>query len=344
LNLCKDVFTLIFPEFPREVVFVKENVRARKRIVRSFSELTRVSSIYGGLYNVYTKLYVGNTLNKVFFDIDAENIYDAFNDAIGLGKVLERENLLYIPVFSGKKGFHFYVMSNQFNYSSDEVPLAKYILSSVQNYFIEEASLKHVDKHFIGSLTRLTRVPNTKRDNQRYAIYLPQRFWEKYDLPEIVEMSYVPRCFSIENYCGEKLDFYEYSSIHEYDFDTEHDFDPSCVPEIDLSKCGKKDIYLLLDQIIRPCILYRVFTDDPEHDIRTFFVLELKYYYFSQKEVEEIISKLGWQDYDSRITHYHVSKLFEKKLYPPKCATIRERGYCLGKKCQFYPGLFMFFK
>lgn len=354
-NLCRDIYSIIFPEFPREVIFVRlpgsvsmdSRRKARKRMVRSFNELSRLLMINNGIYDIYTRLYVNNTINKLFFDIDAEDIRDAYSDAVELCKVLERENLLYIPVFSGKKGFHIYVVSQVFKYTNDELPLAKHVVASIQKYFIDEARLKHVDKHFIGSLTHLARIPNTRRDNQRYSIYLLQKFWMKYELPEIIEMSYTQKCYSIENYVGEKLNLYEYVASSFYDDIVDDDNginSETTLPEIRLHDRSRNDIYVLLKEIVRPCILNYVFTDEPDHDIRTFFVLELKYYLFSQKEVEEIISKLGWRDYDYNITHYHVSKLYEKNLYPPKCSTIREKGYCLGKKCIYYPGLFLIYK
>lgn len=334
INLCREICKFLFPEYPREVVVVtRDNLRGNKYFVRNYRELVKISSIYSGFSDIYTRLYY-SVLNKVFFDIDADNLYDAYLELVDFTKYLEREDILYIPVFSGGKGFHIYVLTKRMVFTKEEENLVKYFLTTIQRYFIEEVGLKHVDSKLIGSVKHLVRVPNTKRSNQRYSVYLPQKIY-KYSLDEIIEMSSLPKCFSLMNYSGEPLDLYEYVSTSLF-----HELhEPSIAPPdpSNIGKYDKRSIYLILSNLIRPCILNHVFTENPDHDIRTYFVIELKWCLFNQGEIEEIISKLNWSDYNPHVTHYHVSKIFEKNLYPPSCSTIQTKGYCLREKCLHYP-------
>ncbi|MEM3568303.1 MAG: hypothetical protein QXI20_02065 [Candidatus Jordarchaeales archaeon] len=85
----------------------------------------------------------------------------------------------------------------------------------------------------------------------------------------------------------------------------------------------------LLKEIVRPVIWKEIIKPDPPHLARTAFVSELMYAGFTEDEVCEIIRFLDWSDYDEKVTRYHVHKIFEKGLTPPKTSTLVQR---LGTK------------
>lgn len=104
-------------------------------------------------------------MNILYLDLDCEGYPDeARRDAIKLSR--------YDPdiFFSGKKGFAIYLHCEP----ADILPkYKKAVLRKVQRHIIEECNLKTADPHVVGDLSRVSRIPNTKhQDNDLHCIQI----------------------------------------------------------------------------------------------------------------------------------------------------------------------------
>lgn len=323
---------LLFQFYPRHVSIVYSSTYGKHILVNSYVELGNIVLKYNGVANIYVDIYDLNlVIDKVVFDIDAKNIYDSYIEAIELVKYLTKEDLAYVPVFSGQKGFHIYVLFKPWRAPNEET--ARLAILSFQNYIIDTLKLKHVDKQMIGSVRHKIRLPNTLRPplNASYCTYLPRDFIE-WDINDIIHWSKSMHC---PEYYYTKLrdvrEFMDCQRIYEYEAVEIESFAKHSIP---------LNIVKMLSNLIRPCILLQVLDSDPSHFARTAFVSELVWLDYDVDTIVEIIRRLNWSDFNERITRYHVRKIWEKKLFPPSCRKLREQGLCIGSKCQFYPGIF----
>ncbi len=337
MMFCDALFLLLYPSFPKEVNIVFSDKRARRFTVKNIASLKKLVLRYNGLANIFVRIYDSKTVNKIVFDIDSDNLYEAFLSAKEFAEKLVKDNILFIPVFTGKKGFHFYILTEPWTMPNEET--ARVLVRDAQIYFIKHYGIKYVDWRLVGSVTHWIRVPNTLRKNGRWCTFLPQEFFTwSYD--KFLEITRYPSCYSLDSYRGNPIDLTKFVNIIDsVDYYIRAD-DLDFTAPINIKFSGEKQvIFQLLSEIVRPCILYGAFDPEADHWIRTYFVSELMWDGFTKEEIHDIIKKIGWNDYDPKITEYHINKIFEKKLMPPTCRKLQSMGYCLGKKCPYFPAM-----
>lgn len=331
--------SIIFSRFPRQMSIV---VSPRRGLVLRAHDIQRfyeIAHLYDGLGDVFTELYVhdgGVHVDKIVFDIDGPDLEKAFIELLSLRGFLDRERMPYILVFSGSKGFHVYIPVKHF-VANDET--ARLAIKSMQDYIASSVGLRYYDKHLVGTTRHWIRVPGTRNmKSKRYSSFLDPLVRE---LSRVYEASHTPICPDYRDvlsrrppdpreYVGKTIEYYEHNN-------------PPPRPLITISH-EKGDVARFLEPLLRPCVYKWALTTEPSHFIRTQFALELCWLGFTEEEIVEIISRLNWEDYEERITRYHVRKICDKAkagvLKPASCKTIRDKGYCLGEKCPFYPGYF----
>lgn len=167
---------LLFNSFPREV-------RKGRAIAETWDQFVNYVSAESGRSDVFTSIYAFSDkqwpheeriVDKVFFDIDGD---DAFAIARRLYRALRARGLSVIPIISGRKGFHIYVLVRDDTYGDD----AKKLLTNAAHWMLRVAGLKptDVDPTAIGDIEQLARVPGSLRhrlDNRVYCTYLPP-YW-----------------------------------------------------------------------------------------------------------------------------------------------------------------------
>jgi len=147
--------------WPREIAFPK------RQIVRNEDEFIKLITSYNGKKNIYFSLYncssnyqynniSGNfencIIDKVFFDLDGDTLQKPFEDLKKLITYAKANNYKFTMCFSGKKGFHFYLFCKH-THSKD-------LLKNSQEYIAKRLMID-VDKHIVGDIARISRVPNS---------------------------------------------------------------------------------------------------------------------------------------------------------------------------------------
>lgn len=300
----------LFNFFPREV-----GLPAR-RLVYNLAELEEIVEIYNGVKPIFVSLYDTTfTIDKVWFDIDCkEDVEKAFNITKKLVDRLENYGFSYIPVFSGRKGFHVYVPVKKFIVGQET---AKTIIYNFQDFVAGDLE---VDRHGFGNIRALVRLPNTL-NQVNYCTYLPYDFkywsidrvisWSK----EKHEVEYKVKRVDIRKYVfseqkGYMLGAKDNASLNQ----TSNNALPS-----------EENVVRFLAGLLKPCIHHYIIQPEPPHDARAEMVAELRELGYSEEEVENIIAKLHWKDYNKNRTHYHVHYTYVRKLKPASCQTIRRK-------------------
>jgi len=169
----------LFARFPRDV-FDFVNGKGFRRPIYTPDELKKFVELLNGVKPVYVSLYDHSfVIDKVFFDFDSEtDLSLAFEDVKAFVKRLEDHNYQYISLFSGRKGFHVYVLMKPWHPPNTET--AKAVLRDVQHSLAGD--LATCDRNVFGDVKRLVRYPNTL-NKSCYCVPLPRDFVDLSILP-----------------------------------------------------------------------------------------------------------------------------------------------------------------
>jgi hypothetical protein len=303
----------LFDKFPREVDL-------KRKIVYNLSHFLNYIQLNNGIKGVYTSLYDLNLhIDKIFFDIDNQDLQKAKEDTILLIKRLNEYKLPYIVLFSGKKGFHVYIPTK--SWQAPNLETARYVLKRIQ--YTLSNGIKSVDRHVIGDVRRLVRIPNTLNKNN-YCVPLPDTFiyWS---ISKIIDYAKSPHDINYE------IKPVDVRQLVDFDFDyIQYNID------IDLPKqWNLPSSFKLVIPLIRPCLAQKLIEDrDPPHMVRLALVCELMWLGFSQEQIYHIIRELNWSDFNPKITRYHIKHIFEHKYLPPSCEKLKQYTNC--KNCNWF--------
>jgi len=276
-------------------------------------ELLKYVELNNGLTDVYVCLYdVSYTIDKVFFDIDSHSLDRSFDAVKKLARRLEEYSLPYIPVFSGRKGFHVYIPVKA--WTPPNIETAKAVLRDIQKSLAGD--IKEADRHVFGDVKRKVRFPNTL-NNGCYATPLPLDF-TRWTLSDIVGFAKEPHDIEYDVKPTDLLALTEmeilYRDYAEDDVTASYDSMPR---------------FRLVSKLLRPCLAkYLAVEKDPPHMVRLNLVAELRYLGFTEDQVVELIGELGWRDFDERVTRYHVHHIYERKYKPLTCRRLRDFVPC----------------
>jgi hypothetical protein len=299
----------LFNRFPREVDYPR-------KVVYNANELKRFVELTNGIKAVYVALYdVTYTIDKVFFDFDSTDLRLAFDDVKTFIKRLEQFNYPFIPVFSGRKGFHIYVLMRP--WTPPNVETAKAVLRDIQHSLAGD--LVTCDRQVFGDIKRLARYPNTL-NKSNYCVPLPYEF-TNWSVGQIIDYAKSPKSIDYDITNVPSIDAF-IDNIHEYT-DEPGELRPLHDP-VDMPPSLQ-----LVKPLIRPCVFEAVTTDpEPPHIVRVALVTELMYYGWSKESVHELIRRLRWRDYDNKVTKYQIDQIYRKKYLPPSCHKLRHFVRC----------------
>lgn len=261
-------------------------------------------------------------IDKILFEFDASKakLHLVLEEVSDLVEQFKKSKLPYIPVFSGGKGFHVYLILKPVEIDSE---IAKAVIRQVQYKFASDGSdgskiiYTFLDRQKIGVVRTQIRVPNTL-NGSLFCTYLPQHFNEL-SISEIIELASRPRCYVYD--CETNKSVLDIADYH-VEINT-----ISCDPPV-IEAPTVPRLCDLVD-IIRPCV-YREIVENknPPHAVRLTFVSELMWLGHTQEQIYNLCKQIGWSDFNSNKTRYHIDYIFKCRLFPYSCRKLREFVKC----------------
>jgi hypothetical protein len=229
-------------------------------------------------------------------------------------------DLPYIPVFSGRKGFHVYIPVKPWRPPSTET--AKAVLRDVQESLASD--IREADRHVFGDVRRKVRFPNTL-NNSNYATPLPPDF-TSWTLSQVIDWAKTPR--SVE-YDVKPIDIETLTDVDLTHYTNHYSVQPASTYVAPIS------VQSVL-RLLRPCVAEALLRDrEPSHMVRVDMVAELMWLGFTEEQVVEFIKMLGWGDFDEKVTRYQVHQIFSRGYRPLSCSRLRDFVRC-GRCGWFY--------
>jgi hypothetical protein len=307
-----EVHRRLYPSFPREV-----GIPSRV-LVNSRKEFIKTVTRFNGRTDVYASVYSADlTVDKLFYDFDGAS---AVREATEFFNFLTSKNLTVIPVHSGKRGVHLYVLLHP-------SPPDKDLLLSVMRGLVEDCfgreTPSSLDFHTIGNLRQLARVPNTLRVGfGTYCVPLPPN-WTDFRRDELLDYIKSPKT-------EVKIEVKKFPKLEDFGYKKE----VKKVREVETFKV-KLVNGEFFRQILRPCLWNRLHEPEPSHDVRVASTIDLINSGVSPDEILRFFSTLGWRDFDIEDTRYQIQHIASRKYHSYSCKRLRElkiptRGCCLG--------------
>lgn len=315
----------LFSVFPREIgipwddpkkAFFRKTVTSKRGLTNYISTVNGIRSCYCSVYDTHSKV----TIDKVVFDLDSTNLETALKDTI---KIIKRIKDPFLVLFSGKKGFHLYILLKPQKLRRD---VAGFYIKELQQRLSK--GIKTVDTHLIGNVSAMIRIPQTL-NKKRYCTFLPPEF-KNWDINQVLEWSMQPHELQIHGST-------DYRTIEEAVGEIEvKEYKETIIPDDFIKINGippLEDLHLF----IRPCVLEEMIHPVRKdrgsfHMTRMSFVSELMFLGHTKKQVLDIFrlihSKYPIPDFDEETTMYQISKIFENKIKPYGCLKLKEKLTC----------------
>jgi len=298
---------LLFGTFPREV-------HRWRKVVNNLEELEKEIRSGAKDIAIYDKTL---TIDKILLEIDAKSVEEAFVSTCKLIDRANEEKVNYIPVFSGRRGFHIYLLFNPIR--PPNIETGRYILEAAQRYF--SLGVDNIDKQIVGDIRHLIRIPNTHHERSGcYCTYLPLNF-TSWDPSEVVDWAKEPHEISY-TFKDNGAELGDYINIIGKPQKESFDLKETVLPQHKIPT----DVREMLRGLIRPCLVDEIFGGNPNHRIRTELAIELKLLGYGPDSIVEIISRLGWSNFNRSATEYHVRRICEGDLKPMSNRTLRSVG------------------
>ena len=332
-----NITEILYPSFPREIGLRPQTREDFKReLIKTKNGFYRFINEYSGSYELFTSLYdkTGIT-DKIFIDIDS---YDGLNDALETAKKVykkatEELNLPVIPIFSGLKGFHLYVLLKPKRYNNPADLLTNVTLNLVSNGTKDEFGvskvLECIDEKFIGATNSLCRIPNTERPGMNtFCVPLPQNFLDL-TLKQIIQLSKTKR-YPKYNFNGYRFCYLTDLTDLKDKVIERREIEEEIKSENFFPKYG--DVRKYLKPLLPPCLYNEILMQEPSHEIRVAVTAKLLKI-MEPRQIVGIFSRLGWVDYEERKTSYQVRKILQKGLNNYSCkrlSVLTNSKYCDG--------------
>jgi len=316
----------LFPNFPREIAF------PWRKTVYSLLEFKREVQNNQGINDIYTSIYGSNFLiNKLFFDLDYGD--DVLGDAKKIVNFCNEQGYQSIPIVSGKKGYHIYIIVKpQIHKEKSKINLLTAHYSILNSVFGEFKRQMHTlksgktvsilrtkdriigpDPQICGDVRRIARVPNTLRppENINYCTYLPPDEFLDMSNDDVMIHKKSPHSYKT------RIDYRNAPNLTDfkYEFDEMPNFDKWTPIESnkELVVFGNPSSYL--KGLLRPCLYRHMITIHPADTIRFASTLDLLTYTdLTPKEITSLYSVLGWEDFDREKTYNKIKNIQQNVL------------------------------
>jgi len=346
MHLDKTTEALFFP-FIREVANpIRKPIRKKEQFIAFVENNNGIKDCYCDVYEFPFR----GVIDKLYFDVDGVN--NGFEEALPYAKkfykfLVEKENLPVIPVASGKKGFNFHVllMPDKYENAKDLLYRVQYsliikVFGDVTPVLVTDKNGKEhptmrnkdglifLDPKVIGDVRRFCRIPGTLRppENVNYCTYLPPKDFLDMDAEDIAIHMKKHHTYEYD-FTGREFkrlkDFYIFEDLEKRLGNLPNERNANTTRFTIPSKPNK-----FLKNVLRPCLYRHITSVNPDNDARVAATIDLLNF-FSEEEIFQIYSKLGWQDFDPEKTRYYIKKC--KNYRPYSCKKLRQLG--LPRQC-----------
>lgn len=300
----------LFGSFPREVGI--------RETIYNTDQFIRYLEMNNGFTDCYTSVYpLNGMVDKIYTDWDGTR---AVGDVKKQGEWLYAEEIPFVPVLTGKKGFHLYARCKPHKIGEGSSFLLRGATLGIARQALGTLECT-LDTHPVGNVRQICRVPNTLRppENLNWCTYLPS--------PEFLDMS--------------EEDFaYFMKSPHSFEYDLSgkllklEDF-PSVNGDICDNNTSIEDLtdalkYVhnangneFLKRTLRPCLYEHIIRKEPYHAVRVAVTVDLLEF-FPKEAIMNVFKSLNWLDFDSEVTSKQIDSC--KRLRPYSCNKIRSLG------------------
>lgn len=286
---------------------------------------------------VFVSTYVFPTddtmiVDKIVFDLDSKlSLSIPYKDVLKLRKFCKDKKIPYTTVFSGRKGFHFYIHTKPiYCQTLKEREYVKNLLYSIQLSLVNHLGIDSIDLPTIGRLRFLIRLPtsvyvNGKGPNGNYCRWIKDTQLQKglkyvFKLAKEGSGEYPPAKDS--KFTLEKLT----ELIPKYELRRKY----STTEYINGGKSIQGGKVKSAEGIGCPCLKQAYIESSPAHHVRVEITAWLKLIGYTNQSIIQLYKK-SWKDFDFRKTKANVETI---KPRLPKCTMLREiYGDDLCKKC-----------
>jgi len=268
-------------------------------------------------------------VDRATFDIDSKlSLRIPYKDTKKLKYFAEKNEIPYRIVFSGGKGFHFYIFFKP-EKGNDEIKTKLY---SLQDSLVKALNIEAIDYPTIGRLRWLIRIPTTvyvngnMQTNGNYCRWIPKDDFElglKHILEIVKTPGKLPKKPEPKHTLNEICEL-----IPNY---TEKQQFNGLQTDFDLTQGGI--LTPTLEALGVPCLQRQITSNEPSELVRMETTCFLKFLGYRDISIIGFFKSLKWRDWNLQKTEY---KVHQMKPRLPNCKKLR---YVLGeencKDCSF---------
>jgi len=359
--------------YPRAVGFPKQKILNDYNELWKFFDTTRGADTCFTSVNSYPIIQTINgkprpvviSVNNIFNDFDdAHKPENPLRDMRNLTKFLMKEEIPFINLYSGSKGFANYVVLKpqkyRYNVMMPSGKAVKRLTYGIHLFFqngfrskLDPKKKSHVmstmDKKVMKDPKRLCRMPYSPHCNKdgafngRYCYPLTIDQALDSSINEIIKTSYEPD-FHIPDVEGKMMTLTELTDYLDIDVEeAESNITFCAVNDSEINDIEAVETQLLLANLdeIKPCIVNELKSNNPDHDIRFAFACFMKRIGKSMNEAEQHYINIGkhfnyvdlHNDEERRGQFDNIFDLSNNYISEPSCGTLLRWGFCLKENC-----------
>jgi len=338
---------LLFGRFPREMF-------SWRTVVHSLDEMEKLIQYHNGIDDLYTSVYSSNlVLDRIFFDFDYGD--HLLQDAKDMVNWCNENQFQTVPIVSGKKGLHIYIITKPKIYGPEaKINLTRAAYSILKSVYGPFKQISHPnnegklvrkfrtkdgiigpDPAVVGDIKRISRLPNSLRppENLNYCTYLPPN-----NFLDMTKADIIAHQKSMHHY-DYKINFRKAPLLtsFEYDFeDTENGFMQwESLPKPEQSAIGGSNPNIFLKLLLRPCLYRHITYIHPSNEVRVACTYDLVSKGYTVNQIVSLYSTLGWEDFLEQRTRQQVQHCYNdvviKGYKPYSCGKLRSLSiplYC----------------
>lgn len=260
--------------------------------------------------------------DKFVFDLDSDHLSDALEDVRKLRSYAKKLRAKYSIVFSGRKGFHFYIHCMPSLVTS-------HLLGEVHEFIANHLNLQTADPHIFGDLRRVIRLPTSRYVssdgivNGHYCRAISDHDVDK-GIAHILNVSKHPGLLPE----APTVDYSLTELMHRMHGFTVRRAKLSDKPRLQFSQRADSSAVTSLNAIVPECLRRHITDYNPIHAIRFETACWLKLCSYSNVAIYDFFESLDWRDWDRSRTRYQVRRA---KARPPWCKKLKDAygsDYC----------------
>lgn len=272
--------------------------------------------------HVFTRMENNSAIREVVLG-------DVCRDVQKIAERCQSESVPLMGVFSGF-GIHCHLLHKP----TASHPGEK--MQSMCRQWSEEENLETVDSKASGKPYRIMRVPNLQRVDHHggstvrtghYTVPLSRS-----DLAEITPEGLMVASTEPEPNIDVGTDTRPEMKIREEYQGPQRsvDVDQDDMRPVPTETLADEFVQFLVKQITKmPCVWERALGRNPANDVRIKLGIMFLNAGFIPETITNIISRIGWVDFDRETTQYQLEKLYESGKGDFSCKTMKQRGLCV---------------